>query len=144
MFQITIAFRCENGKFCDKDGLVAIAEGVIYNMRKNPMGYYKAVKEYVRPMTQREAGLHFNIDNCGTDTSKLKSIFLITKKIDDGFCYRIRFIAENFWKLDFVCRDAFPFRINSDMDQLEPDGMMKYKRHGIRHDALFLNILWEP
>ena len=133
MFQVTIAFRCEDGKFYDRASLITIARGIIDNMRKDPVKYYEVIGRYVRPMTQREAGLHLNIDDCGTNISILSEIFGKSEKDNDARYYRTRIIAVNFWKLDFICKEALPFRICSENAQLVPNGMQNYKRCGIQH-----------
>ena len=141
MFQVTISFRCNDEKLRDEKGMIIIAGSIIYNMRSNLSNFYRKIEEFVRPMTQREAGLHLNLDKCGTDLEELASIFGTDENCHKDTCTRIRYIADNFWKLDFICINASPFRICSETSQDMPRGMLgrsRFEFDTANHNFLYM------
>ena len=114
---ITIALRHENQVLDDVQGLEKIASVIIENMKKDHINFFAKIKSYVRPMNQLEAGLHLNISDCRADTDSLMKIFGSNTDSTKHKVSRIRFIARNFVKLDFICENCLPFRVNSDDHQ---------------------------
>ena len=117
MFLITVAFRHDTLKLQDEGVLISIAEAAIGNMIKNPLTYYKSVEEFIKPMSQLEAGLHFNISTIDTDCQSLKNALIYEETSNTATVVRIRRIANNFVKIDFACESCIPFRVNSQAHQ---------------------------
>ena len=117
MFLITISFRHEEKDLFEIEKLEVIADGVIEGMKKCQPGYYKRIEKFIKPMNQLEAGLHISLSNLSLDYDLLKNLFCEGKETGKYKVVRARFIAKNFVKLDFICDDCLPFRVNSDTSQ---------------------------
>ena len=130
MFHVTIAFRCNDKNLTDKKGLEFLAKCIIYNMTNNWTKYYKKIERMVRPMGQLEAGFHLNLDEHGTDLDILSNIFEVSKEMEEAKCVRVRIIAKNFWKFDFICNEALPFRVNAEKVQALPTALLAAFRLG--------------
>ena len=117
MFLITIAIRHEEYALDNIQYFEKLASAIITNMKTDRTRFYRKIEAFVRPMNQLEAGLHLNISNCKFDEKSLDEVFNVGVGSDKYKVSRIRFIARNFIKMDFICNNCLPFRINTDDQQ---------------------------
>ena len=117
MFMITIAFRHDDEELIDIADLEKVASGIICRMKENPAKYYRTIEKYSKPMTQLEAGIHLNVTNCEMSLPSLVACFDTTESEATHRIVRARMIAKNFIKMDFLCEEGTPFRVNSNACQ---------------------------